>query len=260
MRRTAIVVLLVTGAFAQDGRKARDLASRARSAALEYDNLGRADVLIAEALRLWDRSNEPKDAEYARALDLAGMLHALRIPDDEPGAVRVDVEPLYRQALDILDHAPALDNKADLALALELEALALDRIGRNDEAIPLRARAAGIRKRIVETIQGRLTVQDFLDPVPQRIGRGVTAPRANSRIDPGYSHEARLAKRQGTVVLSVVVTERGYPASLRLIRSLGFGLDEEAVHAVRQWRFEPGTKDGEPVPVQATIEVSFRVL
>ena len=258
MRRITILVLLVTAAFAQDGRKARDLASQARSAAFEYANVDRANVLIAEALELWDRSNEPKDAEYARALDLAGMLRSLRIPDDTD-AVRVEVEPLYRQALDILEHAPALGNEADLALALELETLALDRMGRRRDAIPLRERAASIRKRIVETIQGRLTVQDFLDPVPQRIVKGVTPPRVSEKTPPGYSHEARLAKREGTVVLSVVVTETGYPASLRLIRSLGFGLDEEAVHAVRQWRFYPGTKDGDTVPVQATIEVNFRL-
>jgi TonB family protein len=259
MRRIIIFVLLITAAFAQDGRKARDLASRARSAALEFDNLGRANVMIAEALELWDRSNEPKDAEYARALDLAGMLRALRIPD-ATDAVRVEVEPLYRRALDILDHAPALNHESDLALALELEALALERIGRKDEAIPLRERAASIRKRIVETIQGRLTVQDFLDPVPQRIVKGVIPPRVSEKTPPGYSHEARLTKREGTVVLSVVVTEMGYPASLHLIRSLGFGLDEEAVHAVRQWRFDPGTKDGNTVAVQATIEVNFRLL
>ena len=252
------MAIAVTAVFAQDGRKARDLASRARSAAFEYAGVDRASVLIAEALELWDRSSEPKDAEYARALDLAGMLRARRIPI-EPEAFRVEVEPLYRQALDILDQAPAPGNEADLALALELEALALERIGRLDQAIPLRERAAGLRKRIVGAIQGRLTVQDFLDPVPQ-IGKGVNPPRVSSRTEPAYSHEARLAKRQGTVVLSVVITETGYPASLRLIRSIGFGLDEEAVHAVRQWRFDPGTKDGDPVPVQATIEINFKLL
>ena len=90
MRRIAILALLATSVFAQDGRKARDLASRARSAAFEFDNLGRAYVLIAEALELWDRSNEPKDSEYARTLDLAGMLRALRIPDEPP----IDLRPV----------------------------------------------------------------------------------------------------------------------------------------------------------------------
>ena len=258
MRRFAILVLLVSTAFAQDGRKARDLASRARSAAFEQANVDRANILIDEALELWDKSNEPKDAEYARALDLAGMLLSLSVAD-VPDAVRAEIEPLYRQALDILDHAPALHDEADLALALELEALALERTGRKDEATPLRERASGIRKRIVETIQTRITVQDILDPLPLR-SKGVNPPRLSSKAEPGYSHEARLVKRQGVVILSVVVTETGYPASLRLIRSLGFGLDEAAVHAVRQWRFTPGTKDGDPVPVQATIEVNFRLL
>ena len=93
-----------------------------------------------------------------------------------------------------------------------------------------------------------------------RIGGGVSAPSVLSKIEPEYSEEARKAKWQGTVVLSVIVDELGRPKSVRVQRSLGLGLDQKAIEAVSQWRFKPGLKDGKPVPVMATIEVTFRLL
>ena len=93
-----------------------------------------------------------------------------------------------------------------------------------------------------------------------RIGGGVSAPSVIFKVEPEYSEEARKAKFQGTVVLFVVVDEHGNPRDLRVIRPLGLGLDQKAVEAVEKWKFRPGMKDGKPVPVQATIEVNFRLL
>lgn len=93
-----------------------------------------------------------------------------------------------------------------------------------------------------------------------RIGGGVSSPSIVYKVEPEYSEEARKAKFQGTVVLQVVVDEKGQPRDLRVIRPLGLGLDEKAVEAVMKWRFKPGYKDGKPVAVAATIEVNFRLL
>jgi protein TonB len=93
-----------------------------------------------------------------------------------------------------------------------------------------------------------------------RIGGGVSAPSVLSKVEPEYSEEARKAKWQGSVVLSVIVDELGRPRNVRVVRSLGLGLDQKAIEAVSQWRFKPGLKDGKPVPVMATIEVNFRLL
>jgi TonB family protein len=92
-----------------------------------------------------------------------------------------------------------------------------------------------------------------------RIGGGVSAPTVLVKVDPEYSEEARKAKLQGTVILYVVVDERGNPRDLRVIRSLGLGLDQKAIEAVERWKFRPGKKDGKAVPVQATIEINFRL-
>src|SRR5690348_13199158 len=94
---------------------------------------------------------------------------------------------------------------------------------------------------------------------PYRVGGGVSAPRALYAPDPEYSEEARKAKYQGTVVLLVVVGPDGKPHDIRVHRSLGLGLDEKAVEAVRQWKFEPARKDGAPVAVQINVEVNFRL-
>jgi TonB family protein len=77
--------------------------------------------------------------------------------------------------------------------------------------------------------------------------------------DPEYSEEARKAKYQGTVVLWLVVSPEGKPQQIQVQRSLGMGLDEKAIEAVRQWRFEPAKKDGHPVPVMINVEVNFRL-
>ena len=93
-----------------------------------------------------------------------------------------------------------------------------------------------------------------------RIGGGVSAPQLLLKVEPEYSEEARKAKYQGTVVLSVVVDENGRAQSLRIVRPLGLGLDEKAIEAVQKWKFRPGQLNGKPVSVAATIEVNFRLL
>ena len=93
-----------------------------------------------------------------------------------------------------------------------------------------------------------------------RIGGGVSAPRLTYKIEPEYSEEARKAKYQGTVVLAIEVWPDGTAHNIRVIRSLGLGLDRKAIEAVQQWRFVPGKKDKLPVRVRANVEVNFRLL
>jgi len=93
-----------------------------------------------------------------------------------------------------------------------------------------------------------------------RIGGGVSPPAIIFKVEPEYSEEARKAKFQGTVTLSVVVDEKGNPRDIKITRPLGLGLDQKAVEAVEKWKFSPGKKDGKPVPVFAQIEVNFRLL
>jgi len=92
-----------------------------------------------------------------------------------------------------------------------------------------------------------------------RVGGGVSAPRAIYTPDPEYSEEARKAKYQGTCVLWMIVGPDGKPRDIKVQRTLGLGLDEKAIEAVKQWKFEPAMKDGHAVAVQINVEVSFRL-
>jgi TonB family protein len=92
-----------------------------------------------------------------------------------------------------------------------------------------------------------------------RVGGGVTAPALLFKVDPEYSEEARKAKYQGAVLLNIEVDPSGKVTNIKVQRSLGLGLDEKAIEAVRKWQFKPGYKDGKPVTVAVTIEVDFRL-
>jgi len=92
-----------------------------------------------------------------------------------------------------------------------------------------------------------------------RVGGGVSAPRPIYDPDPDYSEEARKAMYQGTVLLWLIVGPDGKPRDVRVQHSLGMGLDEKAIEAVRQWKFEPAMKDGQPVAVEVNIEVNFHL-
>jgi protein TonB len=92
-----------------------------------------------------------------------------------------------------------------------------------------------------------------------RVGGGVSAPHAIYAPDPDYSEEARRAKFQGTVMLWVVIGPDGRPRDIRVARSLGMGLDQKAIEAVKAWRFEPAMLDGRAVPVEVNIEVTFHL-
>jgi protein TonB len=93
-----------------------------------------------------------------------------------------------------------------------------------------------------------------------RAGGGVSNPVPILHPEPQYSEEARKAKWQGAVMLSLVVDENGKPIDIKVIRPLGLGLDEKAIEAVSKWTFKPGTLNGKPVKVQAQVEVTFRLL
>jgi len=97
---------------------------------------------------------------------------------------------------------------------------------------------------------------------PSRVyppGDGVTTPTLIREVKPEYTTEARKARIQGTVTMEVVVLEDGTVGDVKITESLDqkYGLDEQAVKAVQEWRFKPGTKDHKPVAVRVSIEMSF---
>jgi TonB family protein len=94
---------------------------------------------------------------------------------------------------------------------------------------------------------------------PYRPGNGVDPPILVKEVKPQYTPDAMRAKIQGSVWLECVVVPEGMCTDIQIVRSLDpvFGLDQEAVKAAKQWRFIPGKKQNQAVPVLVTIELNF---
>jgi TonB family protein len=92
-----------------------------------------------------------------------------------------------------------------------------------------------------------------------RPGAGITLPQVVREVKPAYTADAMRAKVQGAVWLECIVMPDGSVGDVRVTRSLDpiFGLDQEAIKAAKMWRFKPGMRQGEPVPVIITIELTF---
>jgi TonB family protein len=88
---------------------------------------------------------------------------------------------------------------------------------------------------------------------------GVTAPVPIEQTPPEYTESAKQAKWQGSVEISIVVDETGKVVDAQIIKPLGMGLDQQAMLAVWNWKFKPGMKNGEPIPVRSTVQLNFRL-
>jgi TonB family protein len=86
-----------------------------------------------------------------------------------------------------------------------------------------------------------------------------TPPKIVSKVEPNYTDDARNAKIEGPVVLSLMIDPQGQAHNIRVTKSLDKGLDQQAIAAIEQWHFAPGIKDGKPVRAAAIIEVNFRL-
>jgi len=91
------------------------------------------------------------------------------------------------------------------------------------------------------------------------VGGGVTPPRTVYAPEPIYSEKARKAKYEGICTLGLIVEKDGHPSHIRVLKGLGMGLDENAIEAVKSWKFEPAMKDGQPVRVEIAVEVNFHL-
>jgi TonB family protein len=92
-----------------------------------------------------------------------------------------------------------------------------------------------------------------------KIGGDITAPKVIYKLEPQYSEQPKHDKIQGNVLLSLVINADGKPENIQVKRGLNPDLDKNAIEAISHWKFQPATKDGQPVSVEANIEVNFRL-
>ncbi len=205
-----------------------------------WDRLEEAHPFYAEARDILEKINGPAYPGLAAPLYFLALEAHLK--EDVTTA-----EGLYRRVVDLWEQPPSLET----ALAKRgLAIIAQKRGEAKGEALP---------EIPMPTVEGSLPAGGLVSGT-YRPGGGVTAPTLVSKVEPQYSREARLLKWQGMTTLAVVVEGDGSVHEAQVRKPLGLGLDAKAVEAIRQWRFQPGMKDGAPVRIQAMVEFNFRLL
>jgi TonB family protein len=179
-------------------------------------------------------------------------IHWLVEVKQKQGAAPSEIEAIYKSALAV--QAPT---SSAAATTMQLYAGFLRDQNRNAEADQYTERANAVYRARIE----ELTRNSQKTAEVHRVGQGgVTAPRLLAKVEPSYSEEARAAKFAGTVLVYAEIGPDGLAHNISVKKPLGMGLDEEAIEAIEQWKFQPGTIDGQPVTVAATIEVNFRLM
>jgi len=85
----------------------------------------------------------------------------------------------------------------------------------------------------------------------------ITPPRLSEVASPDYTAEAKKKKIEGTVTLAIVIDKKGDVVDAKVVKGIGYGLDENAIVAVKEWKYKPAEKDGEPVAVKMEVTVDF---
>jgi TonB family protein len=123
--------------------------------------------------------------------------------------------------------------------------------------------SAHVSKRLAQRIQDEqqahsATAPDPLESVPP-MPHGTTPPKLIHAVDAHFSDAGLQHSINGICVLAMVIDIDGTPKRIQVIRPLGYGMDEEAIRAVTQYRFKPAMLDGKDVPVKISIEVAFHL-
>ena len=107
---------------------------------------------------------------------------------------------------------------------------------------------------VILLFAGSAAAQD--EPVVD-IGPGITPPRVTHQVNPAYKPDSEGFRISGTVLVGLVVSSKGEPKEVHVVRSLEKAVDQSAVEAVQQWQFEPARKGNQAVAVKITVEIRF---
>ncbi len=202
--------------------------------------------------------------QLARPAQLAGAEGRPRAPTPEPKPIAPKRKPVVIPIPDPTPHAPDPIKKKELDEVPKIvDQLALE-LNLGDVTAPPGPPSQGGRGK------GPLDGEGLSNnPGPgsgtssggvYRAGGGVTNPVVLVKTDPKFTDEAIKAKSQGVVFLQAVVRKNGRVDSFKVLRALGYGLEESAIREIAtNWRFKPGTFNGQNVDVLVTIEVNFNL-
>jgi TonB family protein len=228
-------------------RKALAALNTGPEAATAFIHLGIVDLAAKDAAQAISDFEQAQSADPAKAGEAQMWTAIAHERQNNPEAAAA----CYQSAL-----AAEAPGSAAAATVMELYAQLLLQQGRDEEAGTMRTQADGIRKALAAQAvsSGHTSGSDV-----HRIGGDVTAPVLTSKVEPKYTEEARIAKYQGTAVLSIEVGPDGLAHNIKVVRALGFGLDQKAIEALSRWKFSPGAMAGHPVTVAAMVETNFKL-
>jgi len=170
------------------------------------------------------------------------------LAQEQQGALE-QADSFYQSALRKAD-----PNSSNAATTMELYGRLLRREGRENEAKSMQDQSAAIRNALgAKAMSG---VQSGANVY--KIGGDVTVPVLLSKVEPEHTQNARAAKYQGTVLLYAEIGPDGAAHNIRVRRGPGLGLNDKAVQAISQWKFKPGSKEGQLLMVAVSIQVNFR--
>ncbi len=112
---------------------------------------------------------------------------------------------------------------------------------------------------VLLTLSPMCAAQNKAQAVDQAVGitDDITPPRLKEVASPDYTEEAKKKKIEGTVTIAIVVDKKGDVVDAKVVKGLGHGLDENAIVAVKEWKYKPAEKDGEPIAVKMNVTVEF---
>jgi TonB family protein len=200
-----------------------------------------SETAVRPALENWGKidSNALNYAEVLKRIALGRDVELRRYPD----TVRSEVEPLAAKALAIRERNPNT-RATDLAFALELYAEVVRHSGPQGDADSYWRRAKAVRQKIIDQMFPAAPPKDS-ESLSQS-GMVVKPPRVLYKIEPPYTEDARLFKHSATAMVRFVVGKDGATHSFQVLKNAGFGLDEQAVKALHEWRFQPAQEKANP--------------
>ena len=132
--------------------------------------------------------------------------------------------------------------------------------GTNEQAQAAAARTATTGSSASNCVPPAAGLSTPFDPCQYlKLGRGVSGAKPVYVPNPEYTEKARKKGIEGTLLLAIAVNRSGGVDAVKILRSIDPGLDQQAIDAVKQWKFSPAEKDGEPIPFQTQVEVHFRL-
>jgi TonB family protein len=184
-----------------------------------------------------------------------------------------DLDRFALQIVGLDRFTPGTHDGAPVAVALSVEvgmqsclAEAQDDAGKKSSSLQLRSQPMQKFEPLPQSPEdavlssGKSPWQDSAGvPHSERVSGSVSAPVPLFTTEAVYTIEARSARISGKCLVTLIVDRQGMPKSIRMLKTLDPGLDQNAMDAVGRYRFKPAMRNGEPVPVMITVEVNFQL-